>query len=139
MQRPKSPSAEEYAILSEQWIADDLDKSIENTREHEYWIGQESHAWRTKNDENYERCEKILVSRKNEFLLVKQQATALKVEFSLTNELIRFLITNPCYFCSSVSDSGNHVKRLNLDQGYTVFNCVVFCDECSLSRKRKAS
>lgn len=82
------------------------------------------------------RCSECQRRRSPEalFVIYKRGANKRKLDFSLTFEQFKYLITQNCYYCGGQSEISGHligIDRVDNDQGYIYDNVVSCCWICN--------
>ena len=70
---------------------------------------------------------------KNKYNSYKSSAKAKSLEFKLTFNVFKKLISQPCAYCGSTSKIG--VDRLDNKKGYTLENSIPCCTTCNMMKR----
>lgn len=68
------------------------------------------------------------------FSSVKDSAKKRNLKFSLSENEVRELITQKCFYCQRLTKNYNGIDRLNNEEGYVSSNCVSCCEQCNNSK-----
>lgn len=78
----------------------------------------------------------------NRYCEYKNNAKRRGIEFNLTPDEFKFLISQPCHYCGGNSKNkfakskGNGVDRKNSSIGYIIDNCVPCCSTCNFIKNK---
>lgn len=86
--------------------------------------------WKYKN-KNLERDKKHAKTLRGRYTTYRISARKRKLEFTLTEENITHIVTQPCFYCNTFKYETSGIDRIDSSIGYILENCVPCCFMCN--------
>lgn len=144
----KNEKKPERIEVKKRWLANNHEKvalANLNYRARQIELDQEAYLkhkaevakkWRDANPEKMqERNQCKINSIDEQYGVCKTTARSKELDFELSIELYRTIVTTPCYYCGIIQDKGfNGVDRTDSTKGYVPDNVLPCCQMCNFMK-----
>jgi hypothetical protein len=123
-QKPERRQYHNDLQKEKEWRAKQLEERPEEYRDHNNKIHR---AWKSENAEHMRHWYKTHVNPRLD--AIKRSATTRGIEWNLSDEEAKVMMTSPCIYCKHIDLNG--IDRLDSGKSYCTENCRPCCKNCN--------